>query len=443
MAKRARGMAALALIVLAAGGCGGGGGASQSAAGRGKLTPPQPSDASVSGAAPVAPSPSLRRLRRTLDREFARAGPASGGSVYDLSDESQLFSLRQGISRPPASVEKLYTTFASLDLLGPHARLRTTVLGRGQLGAGGVWHGNLYLQGGGDPTLGDRSFNRTYERGEGPTLGELARQLAADGIRHVTGRVIGDESLFGAERGGPSTRLAPDVGDFGGELSALTFDHGATMGSLSPGAFAARQLTRTMSAMGIHAAAATRTARAPEPARRLAVVSSPSLASLLSLMDVPSDDLFAEMLTEQLGARFGGRGTIAAGATVISHALQDYGLHPRVVDGSGLSRDDRSSPEEIVRLLKAVWRTQVGDVLAASLPVVGVSGTVQSIADGTAAQGRCVAKTGTLDDVTNLAGYCRDAHHRTLAFALFVDGPENSGALQLIGHMVGAIARYR
>jgi D-alanyl-D-alanine carboxypeptidase/D-alanyl-D-alanine-endopeptidase (penicillin-binding protein 4) len=73
---------------------------------------------------------------------------------------------------------------------------------------------------------------------------------------------------------------------------------------------------------------------------------------------------------------------------------------------------------------------------------VGVSGTVRTIATGTAAQGRCIAKTGTLNNVTNLAGYCRSRGHHRLAFALLIDGPSNSDALVLLGRMVAAIARY-
>ena len=61
-----------------------------------------------------------------------------------------------------------------------------------------------------------------------------------------------------------------------------------------------------------------------------------------------------------------------------------YDVHPRIVDGSGLSRDDASSPLEVVDLLRDFWRHAVGRELAASLPTVGVSGTVQTIGVKTA-----------------------------------------------------------
>jgi D-alanyl-D-alanine carboxypeptidase/D-alanyl-D-alanine-endopeptidase (penicillin-binding protein 4) len=67
---------------------------------------------------------------------------------------------------------------------------------------------------------------------------------------------------------------------------------------------------------------------------------------------------------------------------------------------------------------------------------------VRTLATRTPARGRCIAKTGTLDGVTNLAGYCHSRGRHLLAFALFLDGPSNERALALIGRMVGALARY-
>jgi serine-type D-Ala-D-Ala carboxypeptidase/endopeptidase (penicillin-binding protein 4) len=389
---------------------------------------------------PPVPPPGAAALKGQLAGLLAQAGPASGASVYDLSDGLSLFAMRQGVARPPASVEKLYTSVAVLRELGPDATLQTRVLGAGSLGSGGVWHGDLYLVGGGDPTFGEQTFNRTWEFGYGPTAAQLAGQLRAYGIRRLTGRLIGDGALFDGRVGPPSTRFAPDLPDLGGQISALTFDHGSTVG-LRPAAFAARQLVRTMRAIGIQAKAAVVPGKAPAGARALATVSSPPMSILLRLTDLQSDDLFAEMLTKQLGWRFAGAGTTAAGVGVISHVIASYGLHPQIVDGSGLSRSDRSSPLQVVQLLRMLYGTDTGHELDATLPVVGVDGTAKTIARNTAAQGRCIVKTGTLDNVTNLAGYCHSRSGKQLAFVLFIDGPANSSALQLESKMISAIAR--
>jgi D-alanyl-D-alanine carboxypeptidase/D-alanyl-D-alanine-endopeptidase (penicillin-binding protein 4) len=388
-----------------------------------------------------APPTLLTPLQSALTRLFGKARSSSGALVYDLTGRSSLFELSPAVKRPPASVEKLYTTVAALSDLGPQTTFQTTVLGAGHLGRRGVWHGDLYLRGGGDPTFGDGTFNRVWNGGFGPTAAQLVAQLKASGLTAVTGHVIGDESLFDPARGGPATNYGADVGDLGGQLSALTYDHGATSGRLSPPAFAVKELVLTMRAQHIRARGVTTTAITPPNAQQLALVSSPPLSTLVKLMDVRSDDLFAEMLTKQLGVRFGGgAGTITAGAKVIASVIARYDVHPTIVDGSGLSRHDATSPAQVVSLLHHVWRTPIGSELAAALPVVGVSGTVRSIGAHTPAQGRCSAKTGTLNDVTNLAGYCINRIGHVVAFALFIDGPPNNVAVKLLSQMVGAIA---
>jgi D-alanyl-D-alanine carboxypeptidase/D-alanyl-D-alanine-endopeptidase (penicillin-binding protein 4) len=437
---------ALGLVLLALGGCGGSG-------------PPSHSSASVPPPAPGPPSPPARakapgrparggraELAGLLRHELAVAGPASGAYVYDLTTGREVFSERAGIGRPPASVEKLYTSVALLTRLGPGAHLHTSVLGTGSLGPGGVWDGDLYLRGGGDPTLASPAFQHIYQNGYGALLPELVSRLHAAGIRRVSGSVIGDGSRYSAALGGPTTKYGPDLGDLGGELGGLTFNHGASggiaKGAATPGAYAAAQFALALHAAGIEAVPAAATARTPAHARVLASVSSPPLSELLRLMNVPSDDFYAEMLTEELGARFGATGSIPDGTHVIADALATYGIHPTVEDGSGLSREDRSSPREVVELLRAMAADQtLGPVLSASLPLVGVNGTTRRIAKHTVAQGRCVAKTGTLDLVTNLAGYCNAAGHQQVAFAIFDDGPPNQTALVTEGRMVADIVR--
>jgi D-alanyl-D-alanine carboxypeptidase/D-alanyl-D-alanine-endopeptidase (penicillin-binding protein 4) len=375
-------------------------------------------------------------------RALRHAGKHTGVLVYDLTAHQTLFTVRPGVARPPASLEKIYTTVALLSLLGPEARFHTDLLGSGHPGPGGVWHGNLYLRGGGDPTFGEAGFVHVWDGGHGSLVGTIVDQLRGHGIRRVTGRIYGDGSRFDGQTGGPFTGGQPDIPDYGGEMSALTFDHGATTRTLGPAEFAARQLARSLRAAHVRAKAATVTRRTPPRARRLARVASPPLAVLLKLMDVPSDDLLADLLTKQLGYRFGRHGTLDAGAVEIRSVLDRFGIRPRLHDGSGLDHTDRTTPDQLISLLRQIWGRPLGRMLATALPVVGESGTVQGIAAHTPAQGHCVAKTGTLYRVTNLAGVCtaRDAHE--LAFALFVDGPNNWQAFPFLGRVLAALAGY-
>jgi D-alanyl-D-alanine carboxypeptidase/D-alanyl-D-alanine-endopeptidase (penicillin-binding protein 4) len=437
-----RGILVGGLAGVAIGGCGG-----SQVDHRPRATAPAGASTPATTARPAAiasppPSPLLLQLQRALVAPLRAAGPNSGAVVYDLTSGARLFAEHAGVQRPPASVEKLYTSVAALTEFGPQAEIHTAVFGAGHLGPGGVWHGDLYVRGGGDPTLGDGTFNRVWEQGYGPTASELVHQLTAAGITQVTGAVIGDASLFDSRPGVPSSGFASDIPDLGGQLSALAYDHGATAGRLGPAAFAAKELVLTMRGAHISARAATSTSRMPPGARRLALVRSPPMSVLLKLMDVPSDDFFAEMLTKLLGAHHGTGGSTQAGAQVIASAVAGFGVHPTIVDGSGLSRSDSSSPLQVVDLLRSVFPTPTGQILRSSLPVVGVNGTTHRIGVGTAAQGRCVAKTGTLDFVTNLAGYCHSSGGHVLAFAVFLDGPSNETAIGLLTRMVGPIARY-
>jgi len=387
-------------------------------------------------------TPAEAKLGAAIAKQLRAAGPSSGALVYDLGQRAEVFGARAAIGRPPASVEKLWTTVALLRTLGPRARLHTVVVGAGNQ-RGGVWHGDLYLRGGGDPTFGDAGFNRFYNFGYGPTPTQLANQLRAHGIRRVTGHVIADESLFDRHRGGLLTGQLVDVPDFEGQLSALTYDHGTIVAHYSPATFAAQALAWAMGRAGIQAPASKRVGDAPRHGRVLAVVSSPPMSTMIRLMNVRSDDLFAESFAKQLGSRFAHSGTLGAGARVIARTIAGaYHLRPTILDGSGLSRQDRTSPAQIVDLLRDVWQTSTGDQLTTSLPVVGVNGTVRGIALKTPAAGHCLAKTGTLDNITNLAGYCHARGGHQLAFALFVDGPANGPAFWLESKMLAAIASY-
>jgi D-alanyl-D-alanine carboxypeptidase/D-alanyl-D-alanine-endopeptidase (penicillin-binding protein 4) len=391
---------------------------------------------------PPPPTPQ-QKLRIALLRDLRHAGRNSGAAVYDITKGEQLFAWGATIRRPPASVEKLYTSIAALKEFGPNSHFHTEVRGTGSLDAGGVWHGDLFLRGDGDPTFGSAVFNRTWELGYGATPDPLIAALQRAGIKHLDGDVIGDPSLFDDRVGPPSSNFEADITDMGGELAGLTFDHGSSTGKLTPGAVAASKFAVALRKAHIFAKATPVTRRTPRHTRLLAATVSPPLSKILRLMDVPSDDFYAETLTKDLGARFGSGGTTADGARVIRDVIRSaYEIHPRIVDGSGLSRDDLSSPIEVVDLLRAIEGTPIGQQLSMALPTVGIDGTVRNIGDGTAADGTCIAKTGTLDNVTNLAGYCTAAGHRLVAFALFLDGPPNWTALPMISKMVGAIAAY-
>ena len=77
-------------------------------------------------------------------------------------------------------------------------------------------------------------------------------------------------------------------------------------------------------------------------------IASPPMSVLVALTAKPSDDFFAEMLLKALGAHFDAGGSTAAGAAVVSRFLAPLHLTPTVVDGSGLSYADRTSPADVI-----------------------------------------------------------------------------------------------
>ncbi len=388
-------------------------------------------------------------LQGHLAHEMGLAGALSGGYVYDMTSGQVLFSERAQDRRAPASVEKLYTATTALERWGPTAQLETTVLGSGHLAAGGVWEGNLYLRGGGDPTFGTKSFIRSHYGGVGTAVTTLAAQLAhTDGIHRVTGTVDGDESYFDSLRGEPSSGYAWDP-FLEGTLSALAFNRGETgseRGPHAPAAYAARRLRAALRAAGVVVSGPARpgggAATTPPGAQQLAAARSPTIAQLLSLTLPPSDNFFAETLLKGVGARFGGVGTTAAGAHVVRETIAELGLHPQVVDGSGLSPEDQTSPYEVVTLLDELAHTPLGTLLRGDLAVAGRTGTLSERMRGTAAQGRCEGKTGTLTGVSNLVGYCTATGGDELAFAFFTDGIALETAHTLQDNMAITLADY-
>ncbi len=374
------------------------------------------------GSARAATTP----LAADLARQLSLAGPHDGAYVYDLSTGQTLFSDRATTARPPASVEKLYTATTALQLLGPSARLTTSVLGVGRLAPGGVWEGDLYLHGGGDPTFGSTGFIRSHYGGVGASVMTLVTQLVrVDGIRHVTGSVLGDESMLDSLRGEPSSGYAPDP-FLEGTLSALAFNRGESGPSSAPhapAAHAAHALWAALKSDGVSIHGRSGAAVAPPTATPLAQVASPTLEELLGLMLPPSDNFFAETLVKDLGARFAGSGTTAAGAGLVERTIGSMlGSTPTVLDGSGLSPADRTSPYQVVRLLSTLAGSPIGNVVRSHMAVAGRTGTLALRMRHTGAAGRCQGKTGTLTGVSNLAGYCRTANGHTVAFAVFTDG---------------------
>src|SRR3954454_21441786 len=360
-----------------------------------------------SGAQGLAPT----GLKAKLTREMRVVGARGGAYVLDLQTGQPLFQWRANTARPPASVEKLYTTSTALLRLGPDATFETKTLSTVPITPDGTLDGDLYLRGDGDPTL-------TTLR-----LDQLARQVAAAGVTSIHGDVVGDGTIFDALRGSFRTGGAPDF-DMTGALGGLTVNRGydGSRYASSPALVAARRFFRAL--RGAHIRVLGRAAAGPaDPdADELAVTTSVPLRELIAMTNAPSDNFYAETLLKALGARAGTGGSTASGVAVLREHLASFGVHPRVADGSGLARANRTTPRQVVRLLDRMDGQELASTFKASLAVPARTGTLRRRMRGTPAAGRCKAKTGTLNAVSALAGYCPSLDGHTIAFAFLMSG---------------------
>ncbi len=374
-------------------------------------------------------------------------GAASGLLVVDAESGDVACARAAGTQRLLASNMKLFTTATAMSRLGPESRIATKVFSDGKLDSGGILHGSLYLQGGGDPALGTPTFYNGYLAGLGTNLFSLVPQIRAAGIRSISGRLYGDDTIFDRLRGVADSGYA--TSSYIGPLSGLAFNSGfsgATSSSgfsADPAKLATAKLARALSAAGVAVPSQVALAKTPADAEQVAVVRSPTLTRIVDTTDVYSDNFFAEMLIKLLGARLGGAGTTAAGAGVVERFAREMGSGVHAVDGSGLTRSNRASPRQVVELLLAMRADPAGDEFIQDLALTGKEGTVDDRMHGTAAYGRCRTKTGTIAGVSNLSGYCFNTSGRVMAFSILMNGVGDLGYAHLQqDRIAGLVAGY-
>lgn len=379
----------------------------------------------VPGAAAAAKKPrgAYAQLRADLPRLARAAGGSGGYVVLDGASGQTLAASSPDTARPLGSTAKLLTTGAAIDLLGAGAKLTTTLSTAAPVLPDGTLAGDLVLRGGGDPLLDE------------PQLQQLADAVQAHGIRAISGSVVGDETAFDTQRGGPSTGGAFDP-ELTGVLGALTYARGrqAPNGPLQPdpGRAAAYRFDDVLEARGLTIRGVPRAGVTPPGAVAIGLVSQP-LSYLVKEIDKTSDDFAAEVLAKALGG-----GTTAGGAAKIAAHAGKLGAKVTVVDGSGVDRATKASPRQLARYVRRI-RTRAA--IAAALPVAGRDGTLAERMTSGPALGVCRAKTGSLPQsrVSALAGWCR-THGRTRVFAILRTGVDQETAKAAEDVMVQRIA---
>jgi D-alanyl-D-alanine carboxypeptidase/D-alanyl-D-alanine-endopeptidase (penicillin-binding protein 4) len=374
-------------------------------------------------------------------------GAFSGLMVVDAESGEAVCASGAERQLPLASNMKLFTTSTALSKIGPTTRIATKVFAQGPIDDDGVLHGSLYLQGGGDPVLGTPTFYNGYLAGLGTNIYALAPQIAAAGIKRVTGRLFADDTIFDRKRGVADSGYA--TSSYIGPLSGLDFNSGfagstSSSGfSADPAKLAAAKLDRSLIAGGIQISPTVAVAKTPPGAKSIGVIRSPQLSQIINTTDVYSDNFLAEMLMKLLGARFGGLGTTANGARVVEEFARSLGSGVHAVDGSGLTRTNHASPHQIVDQLMGMRSDHAYEDFVQDLALAGKEGTVADRMHGTAAYGRCRVKTGTLTGVSNLSGYCFNTSGRLMVFSVLMGSVTDIGTAHLDQDKIaGAVASY-
>jgi D-alanyl-D-alanine carboxypeptidase/D-alanyl-D-alanine-endopeptidase (penicillin-binding protein 4) len=369
-------------------------------------------------------------------------GPTVSAEVVDLATGASLFSVAPTRPAVPASSAKLLTGAAALSLLGPEARLATTVV----TGAGA---GEIVLVGGGDVTVaaGHGTVGSATGRAGMADLAEAtAAALKAQGRSSVAVRL--DDSLFPGGAINSHWRSGDVRGGFVAPVTALAVDSGsATPGTplvpgrptervADPAMAAARLFAAQLSKQGIRIAGPVVRGSAPSGAQPLAKVESATVADLVEHALTDSDNTLAEALARVVAVRSGRPGTFADAGLAVLDRVGSLGVRvsaAQLTGGSGLGDGNRVPARTLAQVLVLAASPQHPELrpLLSGLPVAGASGTLTdrfTAARDQAGLGVVRAKTGTLTGASSLSGTVVDADGRLLGFVLEADAVSSTVA---------------
>ena len=388
----------------------------------------------------------------------------------------------------PASVAKVATTYAALDILGPDHRWETSFARVGEV-KGGVLNGDLHFVGGGDPRL-------TAER-----FLFMLSDLRERGIQNIRGALVVDDSFFAAPPHDPAKfdgkRFKPyNVGPGAAAVNLKTHRvvvypdgkkvavrleppsaHVEIVNKLRPGrgrcrnwrrtardslrddgaravlamkgtyplrcgeqSFYASPLSHAAYAAGVFGAmwrqlggewsGEWRRGTTPPDAATIATHESPPLSEAVKMMNKHSSNLIARNIFLSLSPN--APRNLDRARSALDESLANAGAGGGFVEnGSGLSRLTRMTPAQLARLLESAWRGPARAEMASSLPIVGVDGTMKRRLRGHGLEGAGRFKTGSLNNVKSVAGYAVDSRGREFIFVCLINWRNAAAARRL------------
>jgi D-alanyl-D-alanine carboxypeptidase/D-alanyl-D-alanine-endopeptidase (penicillin-binding protein 4) len=361
-------------------------------------------------------------------------GPNARIAVYDTDSGELLFGRSQAQPATPASTDKLLTAAAVLDAYGPDHRITTSVVQ-------GSNPQEIMLVGAGDP------FLTTKREGKGDTAAASLAELA-DGAAEYLKReaqtggevpvqpavsLVFNDNLFSGPRTAPSWPSTYVSSGLVSPITALMVDGGG--GSSDPSLAAAQAFATLLRERGI-AVAAVPKRTSSTGGERIAATTSAPLNIGVGYTLAASDNTAAEVLAHLAGVKHGGSGSFAGGVAAVNQTLTNLGVSSsgvRLVDGSGLSRDNEIPAEVIGQVLNKAATAASASMwpIAYGIPIAGFTGTLTDRFTTPAAlpgRGEVRAKTGTLTGVSALAGLVTDASGDLLTFVFMA--PQASDVLK-------------
>jgi D-alanyl-D-alanine carboxypeptidase/D-alanyl-D-alanine-endopeptidase (penicillin-binding protein 4) len=418
--------------------------------------------------------------------------------VRDVDTGANLLQVNPATPRSPASTMKILPTWAALDLLGPAYSWKTRAYADAPI-VKGVLKGNLYLQGGGDPLLTIerwwRFVNDLRQTGLRAIEGDIVidqsrfapldeRPEDFDGKFWRTYNVLPDAMLVNWQSSDFTIRPADDgngvdlsirpypeglvvenrvklaIGRCVGRNSQVSYaidparpDRVVASGRLSASCGPQTQRLAIMDAaqyaygtfvtlwrqQGGQFRGGMLRAPTPPAARLLLTHESEPLSEIVRVTNKYSSNMMARSLVLAIAAEMNGvPATTEAGKQTILDWLKTRGLVlPELVigNGSGLSRDARVSPDGMAKLLIGARQSRFAPEFLTSLSLGGLDGTLQKRFQGLDDPSRVRMKTGTLKDVSCVAGYVTGQSGKVYAVVVFVNHP---GAQNGVGETIQA-----
>lgn len=415
-------------------------------------------------------------LTRDLDAILADSGLRGadvGITVRDANTGAVVYT-RSGSKRSQvASNLKVLTTAAALDLLGPDYKWKTELQSSGARN-GSTLNGDLVLRGTGDPTMSPLRYKALADTLKASGVTQVSGALVLDDTAYdaqpygsgwawddepysysaeTSALTLSPDARFsagtvvvrvkpGAAAGAPAQVSVEPANDHVQIQSTATTgsggvvverEHGTNVirvsGSTSvetvtlstvkdPTGLVSSVFRKALEQNGIQVLGGVRKGKAPQGAAVLASDVSMPLSQLINPLLKNSNNMLAEVLVKSAG------GSFTNGINQMSTKWAGLGIDPNwveIFDGSGMSRLDQISPDDLTSILVKAKAKPWFNTWSASFPVAGRDGTLANRMKGTAAEGNVKAKTGSLSGVSGLTGYVTTQAGRQLVFSIVLN----------------------